>query len=499
MPFIFTFAGRRGAAAVAVGILAAAAVATTTLAPASAQRASHGAAQRPVHAAKADPALVTLHRGGRDATIGFHRSRAGEVLLNLTVSAHGVSWADRGNESAVVSAFVDGHYVTDIVITSVGRVARQFALGSLRAGHHTLQLHYSARRSPSDAGRARLKNIEFKTVSRTSPEYAAALYAPVLYGRDVAGLGGRFQNNRTDTPLIAWHQVLRAAKPGHSVIEYSVLWSNEDGGTGASAGLLMAQWGRTTDIEWIYRVEVDAHGRRVPGSGVFQSPNHGTMKFRGPYDGTHPLLQTCTSNNNVCDAKALKAQRQVRDPMRFALSFRGVLGAPQPREHEMDIHPWTYQVMGREMVREHKIESPSNPATLALGDQRTYLYLAVTHDTVPLGSAAGMGLAVDVRLNDGTTYTSNHDLPFATINRNGPAATTVELPVGTTSADVTSILVRRVPFVVGTDNGASLHVTELRRGFFLGRTYKPELSFARRHLDVTLDQTTTSAVIWPRP
>ena len=73
------------------------------------------------------------------------------------------------------------------------------------------------------------------------------------------------------------------------MIEYSVVWSNEDGGTGASAGLLMAQWGRTTDIEWIYRVEVDAKGRRVPGSGVFQSPNHGTTTFRGRYDGTHPL------------------------------------------------------------------------------------------------------------------------------------------------------------------------------------------------------------------
>ena len=136
----------------------------------------------------------------------------------------------------------------------------------------------------------------------------------------------------------------------------------------------------------------------------------------------------------------------------------------------MDIHPWTYQVMGREMVREHKVESPSDPTTLALGDQRTYLYLAVTHDTLPLGSAAGVGLAVDVQLKgDLTTYSSNHDIrSFATVNRNGPAATTVELPVGTTSADVESISVRRVPFGTAPDNGASLHVTELRRAFFLG-------------------------------
>ncbi len=161
-----------------------------------------------------------------------------------------------------------------------------------------------------------------------------------------------------------------------------MVWSNEDGGTGARRPL-MAQWGRTTDIEWIYRVEVDAKGRRVAGSGVFQSPNHGTTVFRGRYDGTHPLLQTCTSNNNVCDARALERQRQTADPMRFALSTRAVLGAAQPREHEMDINPWTYQVMGREMVREDKVDRPApDPSTAALADQRTYLYLALNHDAL---------------------------------------------------------------------------------------------------------------------
>jgi hypothetical protein len=468
---------RRATAAVALA-LAAAGLAATSGAPAS--------AGRPVPAAHVD--LVTVHRGGPDASIGFHRARAGEAFLHATVSAPGVSWADRGNESAVVSAYVDGHYATDIVITSSGPVARQFALGSLRAGHHTLRLHYADHRSRSDRGLARLRDVGFRTVAPGSTAYAAAHYAPVLYGRDVAGLGGVFQNNRTDTPLVAWHEVGPASPTGRRVLQYSVVWSNEDGGTATAP--LMARWGRTTDIEWIYRVQIDRFGRRVPGTGVFQGPNHGTDAFHGRYDGTHPLLQTCTSNNNVCD--------RVDDPMRFALSTRDVLPAGQPREHEMDVHPWTYQVMAREMVREHQVESPSSPATFAMGDQRTYLYVAVDHDTAPLSASAAFGVVVEVRLQgDPTTYTSDHDDASFAINRDDPAATTVELPAGTTPADVASISVRRVVVPPATDTGAVLTVTAVQRAFFLGSSYLPQPSFVRWQGDVVLTSGTPTAQIWP--
>ena len=130
--------------------------------------------------------------------------------------------------------------------------------------------------------------------------------------------------------------------------------------------------------------------------------------------------------------------------MRFALSTRRVLAADQPREHEMDIQPWTYQVMAREMVREKEIESPSDPDSPNVGDQRTYLYVAVDHTTDPPASAGNVGLAVDVQLSDDTTYTSNHGVTGWTILRNGPAATTVELPAGTTPADIANIILRRV-------------------------------------------------------
>ena len=255
---------------------------------------------------------VIVHRGGPDATIRFHRAAAGEVFLEVTVSARGVSWADRGNESAVVSAYVDGHYATDIVITSAGPVTRQFALGSAasRRTHAAAALRRPAVRRARPASR-KLQDIGFSTVRPSDPAYAAARYAPVLYGRNVAGLGGRFQNNRTDTPLVAWHQVLPAATPGHSVIEYSVVWSNEDGGTGTVRGADGA-----VGTHHRHRVGLPRRGRRpgTPGAGHRRVPEPEPRDARRStvaYDGTHPLLQTCTSNNNVCDAKALKAQHQV--------------------------------------------------------------------------------------------------------------------------------------------------------------------------------------------
>ena len=429
---------------------------------------------------------IQVRRGGPDARVEFRTHRSGEALLDLSVAARKVSWAEPGHESAVVSLYVDGDYATDVVISSNRPTPREFALGSLSAGVHTLRIHYAAHRSSKRAGVATLRHLEVRTVSKKNPEYAAARYAPVLYGRNVPGLGGTFQSAVTDTPLVAWHETTPAATPGHSIIEYSVVWSNEDGGTDTPG--LMARWGRTTDIEWVYRVEVNRAGHRVRGSGVYQAAAHQTLPFKGRYDGTHPLLETCTSNNNMCDT--------VDDPMRFALSTRDVRPVEQPREYLMDTHPWTYSVMAQEMLREGKIETPSDPATTAVGDQRSYLYVAVDHDTTPATSEAGVGLAVDVRLaGDPTTYTSDHLVPGFSINRDVPAATTVELPVGTTPADVVSVSVRRVPAGL-TDNGATVTVTDIDRAFFLGPDYLPQPSFVSWHGSQALTAGSPTAVLW---
>jgi hypothetical protein len=433
---------------------------------------------------------IQVRRDHPDVRVPVVVARSGEAVIDLNAGAPGTDWAVAGAESAVVSISVDRHYATDLVVSGGQPLHRQLALGHLKAGVHILRLHFSDERSPAAATSALVDSLRVTTYAPDSPEYLVLRYAPVVYGRSLTDLGSPYQNATTDTPLIAWHEVAPAATPGHQILTYSVVWSNEDGGTNTPA--LMARWGRTTDIEWIYSVEVDEHGNRVSGSDTYQAPNHETLHFSGKYEGDHALLETCTSNNNMCDV--------VDDPMRFFLSTLQMLPADQPREYLMDINPWTYEIMAKEMLREHKVEAPSASTqfTPDMSDQRNYLYAVVKKSTEPANTGASwVGVSLGVRLVSGQTiYLSHHVDPTWSISRDLPAATTVELPAGTKADDIAEVSVHRV--VVGTDTGAAVHVTGINRGFFLGQDYRPQQSFLTWSGDVTLDANNTSAVIWRR-
>jgi hypothetical protein len=435
---------------------------------------------------------VVLQRGGHDAVVPFVTTRNGEVELDLSAAAPGVDWSVSGDESAVVSLYADGAYATDLVIPFAAPITRHLVLGTLGRGPHLLRLHFASDRSPAAAQEAVLSGFRFAYYAPGDPGYLIARYTPVLYGRNLADFGGQFDNAYSDTPLVAWHEATPAVTPGHTNLQYSIIWSNEDGGTNTPQ--LMARWGRSTDIEWIYRVEVDQNGNRVPGSDTFQAPSHTTTQFHGSYESDHAVLDTCTSNNNVCDT--------VNDPMQFFLSAQEDLPAGQPREHVMDTNPWTYQVMAAEMKREGKIEATPDPATPEVSDQRDYLYLAVKKDTVPPGNPGPnwVGASVAVELKNGTTiYRSDHlgtgGATDWSIQRDDPAATTVELPPGTTSADIAQILVYRV--VNGSpDPGYAVHVTGVTRAFFLEADYLPEASFLTWQGSITLTAAAPSAVLW---
>jgi hypothetical protein len=447
-----------------------------------------GSAADPGDAAAARGLVVS--RGHPDVRVPVVVPRSGEAVLDVDASAPGTDWAVAGAESAVVSISVDGRYATDVVVSGAQPLHRQLALGGLTAGPHLVRLSFAGERSAAASTQVRLDGLQVSTYSPGDAEYLVLRYAPVVYGRSLAALGNPYQNAITDTPLIAWHEVTAAATPGHRRLTYSVVWSNEDGGTNSPA--LMARWGRTTDIEWVYSLEVDEQGERVAGSDVYQAANHQTLRFAGRYEDGHALLETCTSNNNMCDV--------VDDPMRFFLSTLQTRPADQAREHLMDVNPWTYLIMAKEMLREGKIEAPSatTPFTPEVSDQRNYLYTAVKKTTVPANSgSAWVGVALGVRLTSGDTiYLAHHTEPTWSVQRDDPAATTVELPAGTTASDIAEISVHRI--VVGVDTGAAVHVTAIQRGFFLGVDYLPQPSFLTWSGDVVLDASTTSAVLWHR-
>ncbi|WP_327271500.1 hypothetical protein OG609_04150 [Streptomyces sp. NBC_01224] len=433
---------------------------------------------------KADTPTVTVKRGKPARTLPFVANRAGEAVVSLNSRAPGVSWGIKGSESAVVSAYVDGRYATDIVIPSDQPITRSFTLGHLKKGPHKLRFRFADDRSPQGASSAQLDDVSVRMYGEETDEALVLKNAPVLYGRNLPDLGDRFQSSTTDTPVFAYHEISPAQTAGHKVIQYTVIWSNEDGGTNSPA--LMARWGRTTDIEWAYRVEVDAKGKPVPGTGVYQAPNHQTLKFAGAYENSRPLLETCTSNNNLCD--------KVDDPMRFSLAPIESLPAGRTREHIMDTNPWLYSVMGKEMTREGQIESPSDPDTPDLGDQRSYLYLAVSHTTSPSDQAGNVGLSIGVRLKGSEKlYTSNHDVASWSITRNGAAATTIELPVGTKPSDVAEVVGLRTPV---QETGASVTVTRITRAFFLQEDYLPGTSFIDWTGERTLTQSAPEAALW---
>lgn len=437
------------------------------------------------HASTAQGTL-TVHRGGPARSLSFTAARDGEAVIGFAAAAPGVSWAKKGAESAVVSIAVDGRHVTDLVVPSSDPTPRSLGLGHVRRGRHKVTVRFARGSAPV----ARRVTLARTRVQLPGADQLALRHAPVVIGRTEGPLNDPYQNATTDTPLIAWHETRPAPTPGHQVIEYSVVWSNEDGGTDSPA--LMARWGRTADIEWIYRVEVDAEGRRVDGTGVYQAPAHQTLEFTGRYEDDHPVLQTCTQNNNMCDVIAEDA------PLRFLPDVTATRPEGRAREVMMDRRPWTYRVMAQEMVREGKIEKPSDPATREVGDQRTYLFAEFAKTTgspAGIGSAPGVALGVRLRSDPSRLFRSDHDQPTWSIERDGAVATTVELPEGTNASGIASIEAIRRPTGLG-DNGAPSTVTAINRGFFLDASYLPQRSAVSWNGSVTLTREQPAAVLW---
>ena len=394
----------------------------------------------------------------------FKAKRAGEAFLDVRALAPGADWGRAGRESAVVTITLDGRYNQDVVLFNGAKAFDyEVALGPVRRGRHTVRARFSRAKSPAGVKGAKVKKLKASVPRAKGVAALAQRYSPVVYGRDLPEIPGRFENANTDVPLLSYHVASRDPD-GNRVLEYTVIWSNEDGGTNTPQ--LMARWGRTTDIEWIYRVTLDARGRVL--SQVYQAPDHATNPFTGARLGSHPMLQTGTSNNNMVQVDDPKAASGYR----FIPDTRQTLPANRAREAVMDANPWTYQVMAKEMIREGKVEPVASPATPEMSDQRNYLFAEVDKDTAyptPPPADAWVGTALLVKLaGDDTWYSSHHGVPDSSIQRDDPAATTVELPAGTTADDVEAVKAVAVP-VGAAPPDYRITVTSLNRGFFLGK------------------------------
>jgi hypothetical protein len=325
-----------------------------------------------------------------------------EALLDLTASAPGTSWRERGAEAAVITIYVDGQYHQDVILFAGARAfAYQLILGRVGPGEHNLRVDFNRKQSATKTTGVKIGDAKVTTIDRNHPEFQAVARAPIIYARP--DTVGKF----SDIPLLAYYESERAGASDR--FTYTVIFSNEDGGTQTTA--LMARWGRTTDIEWVCETRIGAEGE---AKTIFQGANHQNTQFAGKLEADHPLMFDATVNNNFSE--------HGQSEMRFAPRPLPFDARTASREEMMDRHPWTYQVMADEMIREGKITEERKPGQ-AINDLRNYVYFDIR------SNQTGAALSVAVKLKgDPVWRASDWGIANYRIDRSGNFRTTTLLP-----------------------------------------------------------------------
>ena len=339
----------------------------------------------------------------------FRVERPSEVVVALTLGCERCDWAQPGREAAALVLSVDGNYSQHLILSRGESPADyKVALGGLAAGRHELHIRLDRAASAKHAGRVTVRSARFAFTPEDDRDHAMLAYAPILHARP--DTLERF----TDLPLVMWCE--RETIPGGVRLRYSVIFSNEDGGTPIDR--LMATWGRATDIEYVYSVELDDLGKLV--GEEFQGKDHKLLPFRGPHEGTHPREWVVTDNNMVGD--------QGDTTRRYAL-------APEPfdltdvsREAVMDAHPWTYRVSAQEARREGRVAEEARPGTGKIPDPRRFVTLEACGEVQDAALAFDLGAAGP----GGETrwYESDGGLPKFRVARSGCFRSAVALPPG---------------------------------------------------------------------
>lgn len=374
----------------------------------------------------------------------------GQIALALRASAPGAAWNRLGAEAATISIHVDGAYKSDVVLFR-GETAFTYEtlVGELSAGKHRVAIYREPTKSASQATQVRVDEITARVFSRADPLYQVMAHAPILYGRD--------ESRSSDTPLWMYHENTRDATT--TTIQYTIIFSNEDGGTAADA--LMARWGRLTDIEWVYRVTLNANGEITREE--FQDKDHNAAIFRGAKEGRHPFLKDVTRNNLFADTGA--------SPYRFALVPTEAL-SDTAREEMMDQHPWMYRVMAEEWEREKQslTERTADPDTRAVSDPRNYLYVEFKSNLASATCDAKLAFEAKLRGSD-RWYSSDHGTDSLRIQSQGWRRGAIELPAGISGEQIEAL--RFVAYPGKNSPNCALTITDVRKAFLLNQDYAP--------------------------
>ena len=352
---------------------------------------------------------------------GFRLERPAEVVAVVRAACPGCDWGRAGREAAVLALSVDGVLHQHVVLTRGASGEYRLLLGPLAAGEHTLALALDRKLSARAALEARVEGVAIEAVREGDPAHEALAHAPIVHTRKHTV--ARF----SDLPLLAWVESHPAPDAGRE-LRYSIVFSNEDGGTPIDR--LMATWGRATDIELVYSVQLDADGR--VRAATFQGKDHITARFAGRHEGSHPVLYVITKNNMVSDRGP--------DTPRIALAPRPFPLEGVSREAVMDAEPWTYRVSEQEVRREGRVAPGARAGSKRIPDPGRFVFLEAC------GSLTDARLAFDIALADAGGglhwYASDGGRADFRIARAGCFRGGVALPEGKGIADVRALRLR---------------------------------------------------------
>jgi hypothetical protein len=377
----------------------------------------------------------------------FSASADAEVVARITVTCEECDWQQSGREAVMLVVQLDDRIVHLPAVRGSG--VYPVMMGRVEKGTHVISVHrdpdltaVSLRGSTSP----RYK-MAFEQIPVVSPTHEPISLAPFVYARP--DTVGKFN----DVPLLMWYEMEPTDRGTR--YRYSVIFSNEDGGTPADR--LMATWGRTTDIEYLYSVEVDANGSIL--SEDMQGPKHEILPFKGRREGRHPLLWISTENNMVLD--------QGTTSVRYAPAPTLVNLENVSREAVMDANPWTYEVMAKELAREGKIVADAPPGQGAVPDLRRFVYLEACGEAGPNAITASVNVA-------GTWHSSDRGVAEYRVVRDGCFRAAIPLPGTAGIGDVSSI---RFQAHARKDRAAGTsRITRLNRVFSLDERFAPGVS-----------------------
>jgi hypothetical protein len=396
-----------------------------------------------------------------------HFSRAfqvqGEVEAVATVRAGCLrcDWGQAGRESVALTIALDGKYSQHLqLVRGEAEADYHIALGHLGKGLYRLTIDRDPALTAAGAGPATIDvpDVSFYNPGQSS-DYTALSMAPIVYARP--NTVGKF----TDLPLLMWYEVVPTSR-GHQY-RYSVIFSNEDGGT--QTDRLMATWGRTTDIEFIYGVEVDERQQIL--AEEFQGPGHEVPAFTGRHEGRHPLLWVSTDNNMVSETGPTSIRYA---PMAVKFDLKDV-----SREAVMDANPWTYAIASVEMRREGKIEADPEPGHNAIADPRRFVYIEACGAVANAALAVSFGTARP-RSVDLQWTPSDRGRPEYRIVRDGCFRIATPLPAGTRAGDIRALRVYAHDRPAARSGGPAapgfVNLTRINKVFMLDDSFLPGTS-----------------------